>query len=54
MNMGYPLLDEESVVKIPAKEVIARDANAKKYIDSALEMEKPTPHYQERLLLLCI
>jgi len=48
MNMGYPLLDEESVVKIPAKEVIARDANAKKYIDSALEMEKPTPHYQER------
>jgi len=48
MNMGYPLLDEDSVVKIPAKEVIARDENAKKYIDSALEMEEPTPAYQER------
>jgi len=48
MNMGYPLLDEESIVTIPAKEVIARDEHAKKFIDSALTMEKPTAGYQER------
>ena len=48
MNMGYPLLDEESIVTIPAKEVIARDENAKEYIDSALTMEEPTAGYQER------
>jgi len=48
MNMGYPLLDEESIVEIPATEVLARDENAENYIDSALTMEKPTAGYQER------
>ena len=28
MNMGYPLLDEESIVKIPAKEVLPRNDHA--------------------------
>jgi len=48
MNMGYPLLDEESVVTIPAKEIIARDNHAAEDIDNCLKMETPQTAYQER------
>lgn len=48
MNMGYPLLDEESVVKIPAKEVLPRNDHAAEDIDNCLRMEKPQVGYEER------
>ncbi len=48
LNMGYPLLDEDSVVTIPAKEVIPRDEHAKSDLENCLKMEKPTANYQER------
>ena len=41
MNMGYPLLDEDSEVSIPAVEVIPRDDHAKVDMDNCLKMEKP-------------
>lgn len=47
-NMGYPLLSENSVVKIPNNSITARDEHAKNYIDTALLMEKPQTQYQER------
>ena len=48
MNMGYPLLDEDSIVKIDSEKVIARDAHAQEDIDNWMNMEKPTAGYQER------
>ena len=48
MNMGYPLLDEDSVVTIPAEEVRPRNDHAAEDISNCLKMEKPTPGYEER------
>ena len=48
MNMGYPLLDEDSKVSIPSHEVIPRDDHAGEDIDNCLKMEKPQPLYRER------
>lgn len=48
MNMGYPLLDEDSVVKIPAQKVIPRDEHAAKDINNWMRMEKPQAGYKER------
>jgi len=48
MNMGYPLLDEDSVVTIPAASVTPRDDHAAADIESCLKMEKPQEGYQER------
>ncbi len=48
MNMGYPLLDEDSIVEIPAEEVKARDAHAAEDIANWMRMEKPHAGYQER------
>lgn len=48
MNMGYPLLDEDSIVTIPAAEVAARDAHAAEDIENWMHMQKPTAGYQER------
>lgn len=48
MNMGYPLLDEDSVVTIPSCEVIPRDDHAAEDIENWMQMEKPTVGYQER------
>ena len=47
-NMGYPLLNENSLVKIPNNAVQARNEHARKYIDSALQLEKPQSCYEER------
>ena len=47
-NMGYPLLSENSVVKIPCDSFKARDEEAEKYMDSALKMEKPQDCFKER------
>lgn len=46
-NMGYPLLSENSIVKIPNDSVTPRNDHAKEYIDSALQMEKPQTGYEE-------
>lgn len=48
MNMGYPLLDEDSVVTIPAKEVIPRDDHAAEDLTNWMKMETPQAGYQER------
>ncbi len=48
MNMGYPLLDEQSIVRIPSVEVIPRDQFAAEELDNWMNMEKPTPGLGER------
>ncbi len=48
MNMGYPLLDEDSVIEIPSTEVIARNAHAQEDIANWMHMQKPTENYEER------
>lgn len=48
MNMGYPLLDEDSVITIPSAEVTPRDGHAAEDIKNWMHMEKPTVGYQER------
>ena len=47
MNMGYPLLDEDSEIKIPAQTVTARDEHAQTDIENWMHMQKPTSGYQE-------
>ena len=47
-NMGYPLLCEDSIIKIPHSKMVARDEHARKFIDTALTAEKPQPQFQER------
>ena len=48
MNMGYPLLDEDSVVTIPSVEVTPRDGHAAEDLKNWMRMEKPVPGDQER------
>lgn len=48
MNMGYPLLDEDSIVNIPSAEVRPRDDHAAADLANWMQMEKPTAGYQER------
>lgn len=47
-NMGYPLLDEDSIITIPSKEVVPRDDHAASDIENWMHMQKPTVGYQER------
>lgn len=48
MNMGYPLLDEDSILTIPSAEVLPRDEHAAEDIANWMHMEKPQAGYQER------
>lgn len=48
MNMGYPLLDEDSIVEIPSAQVTARDEHAREDIENCLKMEVPQAGYVER------
>ena len=48
MNMGYPLLDEDSVVDVPSVRVRPRDAHAAEDLANWSRMIKPEPGYQER------
>ena len=48
MNMGYPLLDEDSVVTISSVEVLPRDDHAAEDIEHWARMEKPQAGFQER------
>lgn len=47
-NLGYPLLSEDATVKIPAVNVVPRNAHAAADIENCLRMEKPTAGYEER------
>lgn len=46
-NMGYPLLNKNSILKIPNNSITARNEHAKDYIKTALQMEKPQAGYEE-------
>lgn len=48
MNMGYPLLDEDSMVEIPSSSITPRDDHAAKDIENWMKMGKPEPGYVER------
>lgn len=48
MNMGYPLLDEDSVVEIPSVSVAPRDDHAAEDIENWMKMIKPETGYVER------
>ena len=48
MNMGYPLLDEDSEFSCSYVSIRGRNEHASRYIDSAFQMEKPQAGYQER------
>lgn len=47
-NMGYPLLNESSIIKIPNSGITPRNGHAAKYTKSALITEKPQAGYEER------
>lgn len=47
MNMGYPLLDEDSIIEIPAYAVEPRNAHSAKDIDNCLQAIKPQAGYVE-------
>ena len=46
-NMGYPLLSENSIVKIPHNSIVGVTDHAQNNIDTALIMEKPQAGYKE-------
>lgn len=48
MNMGYPLLDEDSEVEIPSIDVIPRDGHAAEDIEHWMQMIRPEAGYVER------
>ena len=48
-NLGYPLLNEDSVLLIPSKNILPRDPEAAKGIHSWQQMQPPTPGYAEQV-----
>ncbi len=46
-NMGYPLLDENAVLSIPAKHTEARDPHSASGIENCTEIEPPQRGYEE-------
>lgn len=46
-NMGYPLLDENSVISIPSNSVAPRNDHAAGDIENCLKAEKPQSGYEE-------
>ena len=48
MNMGYPLLSENAIVRIPSVRVSPRNEHAAKDIDSWHKMLPPTPGFEEQ------
>lgn len=48
MNLGYPLLDEDAMLKIPSVQVTPRDEEAARHLKSWQQVEKPQPGYKER------
>lgn len=47
MNIGYPLLDENSELKINSSNIIARNEHANEFLKEWNLMDKPTPNYLE-------
>lgn len=47
-NMGYPLLSENSIIKIPNSKVTARNEHSAKHIENALNAEKPQAEFEEQ------
>ena len=47
-NVGYPLLDENTVVSIPYDHVTPRNLHAAEDIENCLKMEPPQRGYEER------
>lgn len=47
-NMGYPLLDENTVVSIPSVRITPRNNHAAEDVENCLRMEKPQRGYEER------
>ena len=47
-NVGYPLLDENTVVSIPSVQVTPRNDHAAEDMENCLRMEKPQRGYEER------
>ena len=48
-NLGYPLLDEDSILLSPSKVVDPRDAEASKGSQTWQQMQPPTPGYPEQV-----
>ena len=48
MNMGYPLLDEDSIVEVSSEQVRPRNAHAAEDLENWMHMEKPQAGYEER------
>ncbi len=48
VNVGYPLLCEDTVLSIPSSEVTPRNAHAAEDTENCLKMEKPQANYEER------
>lgn len=46
-NIGYPILTENSIVKIPATKTEARNEHSQKHIDKCLTMEIPQKDFDE-------
>lgn len=46
-NMGYPLLDEHAIVRVPNNGVTPRNEHSAQLMDTALTMEKPQTGYEE-------
>lgn len=49
VNLGWPLIDEHTVVDIPSQAMRARDAEAERGMDDALQLMPPTPGFQEQV-----
>ena len=47
-NMGYPLLTEDSIIKILSNSVVGRNQHAQNHIETALVSEMPQVDYEER------
>lgn len=47
MNMGYPLLDEDSVIEILSAEVLPRNEHAASELAKWMHMQRPTAGYEE-------
>lgn len=47
MNMGYPLLDEDSVIEIPSAKVLPRNEHAATELTKWMHMQRPTAGYEE-------
>ena len=46
-NVGYPLLDENTILEIPSDSVMPRNEHAATDIENCLVMEKPQRNYEE-------